>query len=163
MDEARTLISLDNKSKHMNISWHCEDDVKIRGDAQRVLQVLINLVNNARDASQPDSTISMRAEARGDRVRVSVSDEGIGIPKSIQDRIFDPFFTTKEAGEGTGLGLSLVFSIVEDLHGEIAIISPTNKTKGTGTEVVLHFPRYRDKSQDRADPAAEREASDESI
>ncbi|MEX2468474.1 MAG: ATP-binding protein [Pseudohongiellaceae bacterium] len=153
MEEAKTLISLDNKSKNMAISWHCDPDVSIRGDAQRILQVLINLVNNARDASQPDSTITMRAWAEGDKVYISVMDEGIGIPKSIQDRIFDPFFTTKEAGEGTGLGLSLVFSIVEDLHGEIDIISPTNKTKGTGTEVILRFPRYQEA----------REASNQSV
>lgn len=163
MEEAKTLISLDKKSKDMAISWHCDPDVSIRGDAQRILQVLINLVNNARDASQPDSTINMRAWAEGDKVYISVRDEGIGIPWSIQDRIFDPFFTTKEAGEGTGLGLSLVFSIVEDLHGEIDIISPTNKTKGTGTEVILRFPRYQEDPGDNTRKQEAREASNQSV
>ena len=56
------------------------------------------------------------------------------------------FFTTKEAGEGTGLGLSLVFSIVEDLGGDIDIISPINKSRGTGTQVVVWFSEYHDDS-----------------
>ena len=59
-------------------------------------------------------------------------------------KIYDPFFTTKEAGEGTGLGLSLVFSIVEDLNGDIDIISPIDKPKGTGTQVILRFPCYHE-------------------
>ena len=71
-----------------------------------------------------------------------IEDEGIGIPPAIRDRVFDPFFTTKEAGDGTGLGLSLVFSIVEDLHGNIDIISPTKAKPNHGTRVILKFPSY---------------------
>lgn len=143
MDEASTLVSLDKKSKEIELHWHCEPDILIRGDSQRILQVLVNLLNNARDASNTNSSVTMSAAIEGDQVRISVADEGIGIPAAIKNRVFDPFFTTKEAGEGTGLGLSLVLSIVEDLRGEIAIISPTNEPKGTGTEVVLRFPRSR--------------------
>ncbi len=106
MEEARTPVSLDKKSKDINIELHCDPRARIQGDAQRLLQVLVNLINNARDASQPNSTIQMRAVIEGDVVRLSVTDEGIGIPAAIKDRIFDLFFTTKEAGEGTGLGLS---------------------------------------------------------
>ena len=68
----------------------------------------------------------------------------MGIQPLIRDRIFDPFFTTKEAGKGTGLGLSLVFSIVEDLSGDIDIISPIDTDKGTGTQVVIRFPRLEE-------------------
>ena len=78
-------------------------------------------------------------------VEIAVVDEGIGIPVAIKDRVFDPFFTTKEAGEGTGLGLSLVFSIVEDLGGDIDIISPANEDTG-GTRVLLRFPCYHSDS-----------------
>ncbi len=150
MEEARTLISLDKKSKEHILELHCDESTKIRGDSQRLLQVLVNLINNARDASLPNSVISMRATTEGEQVRITVTDEGVGIPAAIQDRVFDPFFTTKEAGEGTGLGLSLVFSIVEDLRGEIDIISPVNKIKGTGTEVILRFPRYREEDEQTA-------------
>jgi len=162
MEEARTLVSLDKKSKDVNIELDCDPQARIRGDAQRLLQVLVNLINNARDASQPDSTILMRAVIEGDIVRLSVTDEGIGISAAIKDRVFDPFFTTKEAGEGTGLGLSLVFSIVEDLKGEIDIISPVDKISGNGTEVLLRFPLLKgdaetdgdDTGEDRDDNAA---------
>ena len=76
-------------------------------------------------------------------MQIVITDQGVGIPAAIRDRIFDPFFTTKEAGEGTGLGLSLVFSIVRDLNGDIDIISPVDTGKGTGTKVVIRFPKFQ--------------------
>jgi signal transduction histidine kinase len=104
--------------------------------------VLVNLINNARDASQPGGKIILQAVIEGKQVRIVVTDEGIGISAAIRDRVFEPFFTTKEAGEGTGLGLSLVYSIVEDLDGDIELISPVDKDRGTGTQVILRFPCY---------------------
>ena len=109
--------------------------------------MLVNLINNARDASQPKSTITLNATSEDEHVRITVTDHGVGISQSIRDRIFDPFFTTKEAGEGTGLGLSLVFSIIEDLDGDIDIISPVNKESGRGTSVIVTFPRVSDITQ----------------
>lgn len=150
MDEARTLISLDKKSKDLHFQLECEAEAKILGDSQRLLQVLVNLINNARDASRSNGKISLHAGVVGDQVRIVVTDEGIGIPEVIKDRIFEPFFTTKEAGEGTGLGLSLVFSIVEDLHGDIDIISPVDKNNGTGTQVILRFPCYHGESEPKS-------------
>lgn len=141
MAQAETLISLDLKSKELNLHIDCDPEARIFGDPQRLLQVLLNLINNARDASQANSRVSLQANIKGEIVEIAVTDEGIGIPVAIKDRIFDPFFTTKEAGEGTGLGLSLVFSIVEDLGGNIDIISPANENTG-GTQVILRFPCY---------------------
>lgn len=142
MEEARTLISLDKKSKDLQFLLDCDPEARILGDSQRLLQVLVNLINNARDASRINGKISLQAGIVEEQVRIAITDDGIGIPAVIRDRIFDPFFTTKEAGEGTGLGLSLVFSIVEDLHGDIDIISPVSKIDGTGTQVILRFPCY---------------------
>lgn len=146
MEEALTLVSLDKKSKEIRITIDCPENLCILGDSQRVLQVLINLLNNARDASQTGSHITMKAVAKGEMAEISVIDEGFGISEAIQDRVFDPFFTTKEAGEGTGLGLSLVFSIVEDLKGDVDIISPVDRTRGTGTCVRLKIPLYHEDS-----------------
>jgi signal transduction histidine kinase len=146
MQEALTLISLDKKSKDVEMQIECEDELQILGDAQKLLQVMVNLINNARDASVPGSNILMQAMRIGNRVKITVTDNGVGIPEAIRDRVFDPFFTTKEAGEGTGLGLSLVFSIVEDLGGDIDIISPINKSRGTGTQVVVWFSEFHDDS-----------------
>ena len=151
MEEARTLISLDKKSKDIEILIDCDPQARIMGDSQRILQVLINLLNNARDASKPNSGILMQAEIERDQVKIAITDEGFGISAAIRDRIFDPFFTTKEAGEGTGLGLSLVFSIVEDLSGDIDIISPVDKSNGTGTQVIIRFPCYHDDEDDDKD------------
>jgi PAS domain S-box-containing protein len=140
IEEAITLVSLDKKGKSMSYEVDCDADIQISGDAQRLLQVLLNLINNSRDASQPDSTINLSAIRSNNLITINIEDEGVGIPGAIRDRIFDPFFTTKEAGEGTGLGLSLVYSIVGDLHGNIDIISPTQPDTGRGTRVVLTFP-----------------------
>ena len=141
MQEANILISLDKKNKDLNYEIHCDPKAAILGDSQRLLQVLVNLINNARDASEQNDKISLVCSVDRDYVKIKVTDRGVGIEPLIRDRIFDPFFTTKEAGEGTGLGLSLVFSIVEDLNGDIDIISPVDMDKGTGTQVVLRFPR----------------------
>ena len=103
----------------------------------------MNLINNSRDASQPNSKILLIGSIEEDYVQIVITDQGVGIPAAIRDRIFDPFFTTKEAGEGTGLGLSLVFSIVRDLNGDIDIISPVDTEKGTGTRVVIRFPKFQ--------------------
>ena len=145
--QAQTLVSLDKKNKDMQLEIDCDPEAAILGDSQRLLQVLINLINNARDASQEGGTIVLAAKNMDTHINISVTDFGIGIPNAIKSRVFDPFFTTKEAGEGTGLGLSLVFSIVEDLNGNIDIISPVDRARGTGTQVLLRFPCYDPLSQ----------------
>ena len=145
MAQAQTLASLDRKNKELNLRIDCDPDAKVLGDSQRLLQVLINLINNARDASQANGEVLLQTRVLGETVEIAVVDEGIGIPLAIKDRVFDPFFTTKEAGEGTGLGLSLVFSIIEDLGGDIDIISPANEDTG-GTRVLLRFPCYHSDS-----------------
>ena len=145
--QAQTLVSLDKKNKDMQLEIDCDPEAAILGDSQRLLQVLINLINNARDASQAGGTIVLAVKNMGTHINISVTDFGIGIPNAIKSRVFDPFFTTKEAGEGTGLGLSLVFSIVEDLNGNIDIISPVDRARGTGTQVLLRFPCYDSQSE----------------
>ncbi|MDP4917985.1 MAG: ATP-binding protein, partial [Haliea sp.] len=79
--------------------------------AQRLLQVFVNLLGNARDASAAGGEVRIDAKATRSEVSVSVEDDGSGIPAALQSRVFEPFFTTKEPGEGTGLGLALVYSI----------------------------------------------------
>ena len=143
MEEANTLISLDKNHKNIVYEIECDPRARVFGDSQRLLQILVNLLNNSRDASHPNSKILLTGSIKGDYVQIAITDHGVGIPTAIRDRVFDPFFTTKEAGEGTGLGLSLVFSIVEDLSGDIDIISPVDTEKGTGTRVVIRFPKYQ--------------------
>jgi two-component system NtrC family sensor kinase len=77
-----------------------------------------------------------------DFVRVDVSDNGCGIPREHIDKIFDPFFTTKETGEGTGLGLSVSYGIVEKHGGRITVESEL----GEGTTFSVYLPVARERS-----------------
>ena len=104
--------------------------------------VLINLLYNARDASPPGGAIRVRSAARDGAIELTVEDEGSGIPKSIVDRLFEPFFTTKDPGKGTGLGLALVYSIVEEHYGQITIDSPADPERQRGTRIRISLPRY---------------------
>ena len=111
------------------------------GDRDRLETVLLNLINNAIDAvggsdAQGIITVSTaRVPIDGDEwVRISVSDNGPGVPTEILDRIFDPFFTTKPAGQGTGLGLFLSYGIVSDHRGRIEV---RNNAVGAVFDVYL--------------------------
>src|SRR5262245_8587629 len=127
----------------------------ILGDPTQVHQVLMNLGTNAVQAMPSGGTLhvslnAVRCEAgraatvgnvaAGEYVVLTVTDAGTGIPRDIIERIFDPFFTTKEVGTGTGLGLSLVHSIVADLDGAIDVVS----TLGQGSEFTVYLPRSGD-------------------
>lgn len=116
-----------------------DDLPRIRGNAQRVEQVMVNLVLNACEAL-PDPDCAVRVVTEHDRyggvVRVAVRDEGVGIPPEHLGRITDPFFTTKRDQGGTGLGLSVSAAIVTEHGGTIEFRSPP----GAGTTVVLTFP-----------------------
>jgi two-component system, NtrC family, sensor kinase len=99
-------------------------------------QVFLNLINNAAQAIPGTGKVTVRSEMDGGRVRVDVSDTGTGIPPDVQPRIFETYFTTKPAGEGTGLGLPIVKSIVVEHGGEV-----TFKTKaGEGTTFSVFLP-----------------------
>ncbi|WPQ64810.1 ATP-binding protein [Chitinophaga sancti] len=93
-------------------------------------QVWTNLIDNAVDAMQgrENSTLEIKTEKDGTCVKVSIIDNGPGIPENIQSRIFDPFFTTKEIGKGTGLGLDISCQIVKQHHGNIKVNSVPGKT-----------------------------------
>jgi two-component system NtrC family sensor kinase len=99
-------------------------------------QVFLNLINNAAQAIPGDGKVTVRSTVDGDRVRVDVSDTGTGIPEDVQPHIFETYFTTKPAGEGTGLGLPIVKTIVEEHGGEVSF-----RTRlGSGTTFTVFLP-----------------------
>lgn len=109
-------------------------------DGNRLKQVWLNLLMNARQAMPGGGRITIRTEnfeieAR-QAVRVTITDTGMGIDARTLPRIFDPFFTTKQTGEGTGLGLSVSFGIIEEHQGEILVDS----TPGKGTRFTVTLP-----------------------
>lgn len=113
----------------------------VMGDRDRLETVLLNVLNNAIDAviaCGDQGVVTVRTawmQLNGDEwVRVSISDNGAGVPAAIIDRIFDPFFTTKPAGQGTGLGLFLSYGIVSDHRGRIEV---RNDTVGAVFDVYL--------------------------
>jgi signal transduction histidine kinase len=138
IDEAIHLLQLNKDAKQVIFDNQCNNDQYALGDTQRLLQVIVNLLSNARDASPVNSVITLSCNTQGELVFLSVTDKGTGISKELQEQIFDPFFTTKEAGEGTGLGLSLVYSIIDDLGGHISVESPVDDTNG-GTRFTLRL------------------------
>lgn len=83
---------------------------------------------------------------------IDVIDEGHGIPEEKIDQIFDPFFTTKEPGEGTGLGLAMVYSIIEEHHGSIQVDSPAYPETGKGARFTITIPRYNKNDDDSLAP-----------
>ena len=108
-------------------------------DPHQIQQVLVNLINNARqaiEANQPAGWIRITTERAGNRVRVILQDSGPGIPPENLSKIFDPFFTTKEVGVGTGLGLSLCYGIIKE-HG--GTIRPVCKP-GEGATFIIELP-----------------------
>jgi PAS domain S-box-containing protein len=105
-------------------------------DSRRLKQVLLNLIMNAGQAIVTNGTINIRTRAENSSIIIEVEDDGPGISKDIQDKIFDPFFSTKEPGEGTGLGLSVSYGIIQEHDGEIMVRS----TPGHGTCFTLILP-----------------------
>jgi C4-dicarboxylate-specific signal transduction histidine kinase len=101
------------------------DELIVFGNAIQLEQVFINLLTNARDAlaDSPRKKIKIVSSRDAERITITVSDTGPGIPREIEQRIFDPFFTTKEVGTGTGLGLSITYSILKEYGGDISVRS----------------------------------------
>lgn len=113
---------------------------RIMSDPSMIEQVLINVLNNAVDATEVPGQITVTTNFDGSNARISVSDNGEGMPNDVIKKIFDPFFTTKAVGEGTGLGLSICHRLVERLRGAVSVISEP----GIGTEFVITLPENFD-------------------
>jgi signal transduction histidine kinase len=130
-------------NKRVEVIREVPDTLRVHANRNKLVQVLVNLLQNALDslkAKQFESDtarIEMCGEAVGSEIRLHVRDNGVGIDSSILDRIFDPFFTTKDVGQGMGLGLSISYRIVEEAGGRIEVKSEV----GQFTEFVLVFPR----------------------
>ncbi|MDD3517542.1 MAG: ATP-binding protein [Chromatiales bacterium] len=119
VEEAIGLVQLGDSGKQVRCINRVPSDLNIEGSYQRLLQVFVNLLTNAVHASDPGARVQVAGHMKGAHVEIEVEDEGHGIPPHLLDRIFEPFFTTKPPGEGTGLGLPVVYSIVHDHSGSI--------------------------------------------
>ncbi|MBE7413766.1 MAG: hypothetical protein HS130_00490 [Deltaproteobacteria bacterium] len=128
------------KSHSVETNIELREVPAVSGDPNRLEQVIINLVANAKDAMPGGGTLRVSTgtvEITGRRyARLVVEDTGEGIPEELIGRIFDPFVTTKEAGKGTGLGLSITSGIIKEHRGEIRVESE----RGRGTAFTITIP-----------------------
>jgi C4-dicarboxylate-specific signal transduction histidine kinase len=107
-------------------AWLADHLPAVHGSAQRLTQVVLNLLVNAKQAlaGREEGHVTVRTRHTRDLVEIVVADDGPGIPEAIRERIFDPFFTSKGPEEGTGLGLSIAFGIVRE-HGGVLAFEPS--------------------------------------
>jgi signal transduction histidine kinase len=110
-------------------------------------QVFMNILTNAIQAIKlkpvktDEETISIKTrDVENDQIEISIKDSGVGMTEEVKHRIFEPFFTTKDVGEGTGLGMAIVFKIIQKHAGKINIVSAPNE----GAEFIITLPhRYQ--------------------
>ena len=137
---------------------------RVKADPGQVEQVLLNLVVNARDAMPEGGSLVIRTAnvllessdlqpatpgSGGEHIMLSVTDSGMGMDHETQARIFEPFFTTKEAGRGTGLGLSMVYGVVEQSGGRVGVWSEP----GRGTTFRIYLPQVSSDEAMMVEPA----------
>lgn len=138
--------------EHITINFElCNNELPVMVDITQIEQVLLNLISNSKDAIEGKGEIEIKTEFfkidadfikrngfgyPGDYALIIVSDNGVGMSDEVKKRIFEPFFTTKDVNKGTGLGMSIVYSIIKQHNGYINIDS----NEGAGTRVFLYLP-----------------------
>ncbi len=150
-----TLTVIAHKLKLMHVELRTELDTglpQVPCDPSQIQQVIINLVMNGAEAlaGHEDGMVVIRTRrmADGSGVELQVEDNGEGIPEEFRDKVFDPFFTTKEEGKGVGLGLAVVYGIIEAHGGIISVESE----RGKGTVFTVNFPFGKGTSETAGPP-----------
>ena len=138
---ALSLVMAQGKVRDVELVKDFQTDLpKILGNKNQIQQVIVNLSNNAMDAMSEGGKLSLRtwetSVEGNDLIAIEVKDTGRGISPEIQPRIFEPFLTSKEVGQGTGLGLSLVYEIIQKHDGKICVESEVGK----GTTFFITLP-----------------------
>jgi PAS domain S-box-containing protein len=142
-----TVLGQQLKLRQIKVNLDLDENISpILGVRNRLEQVFINLVMNARDSIEEkremvhgeghEGVLSIRSYQEDGRVVAVVRDNGNGMPESVKEKIFEPFFTTKEVTKGTGLGLSISYGIIKDYEGTIEVESMA----GSGTIFKISFP-----------------------
>ena len=146
-ERALEILGQQLKVRGIEVHRDLEPDLPlVLADPDRLEQVFINLLINARDAieerwEQGDTVgkkkkISLKTSHKDGMVIIEVKDTGTGIPKTILGKIFEPFFTSKKVGQGTGLGLSISYGIVQDYGGTIKV----ETREGDGSNFIIRLP-----------------------
>lgn len=136
-----SLLILKNKFKNIiKIKRNYENIPEVLCNPGKISQVIINVLANAIDAlletKKENKKIIINTTFNKSNVKLSIEDNGPGIPDDIKVKIFDPFFTTKEIGKGTGLGLSISYNIIKEHKGKMEVITE----EGKGTKFIIILP-----------------------
>jgi PAS domain S-box-containing protein len=140
VEETLSLVAHPLKASQIQVVKQLTEGLPpVRGSANKLQQVFLNLFLNARDAMPSGGMLEVRSAVHNGSVEVEVVDTGNGITREHIHKIFDPFFTTKTSGRGTGLGLSVSYGIIKEHAGKIDVRS----TPGRGTSFHVEFPAVR--------------------
>ncbi|OUR96581.1 hypothetical protein A9Q84_09540 [Halobacteriovorax marinus] len=129
---------------NINIDFKFDESVEVLGDATQMQQIIMNFCTNSRDSigsQNGEILISSKVNSLGSEVQLIVSDNGAGISKEIQSKIYEPYFSTKPINKGTGMGLSIIHSIIVEMKGRIELFSEVNE----GAKFVITLPICKEK------------------
>ena len=144
---ALSMVQTQYKNHNIKVILEFKDDLEFAiGNKFKLEQVILNLLNNAKDAVEDreeagneinfKKQITIKTYSNPHNICIEIEDNGTGIPKENLDNIFDPFFTTKDPEKGTGLGLSIIYGIIQEMKGEISVSSEKNKF----TKFIIKLP-----------------------
>ena len=140
VEDVIEIVAYQLRTSNVEVKLHLAPQLPgLLADGHQIQQVMINLINNARqaiEAHQPAGRITVTTESNSKAIRIAVQDNGPGISPENLKRIFDPFFTTKEVGKGTGLGLSLCYGLIKEHGGSII---PSSQP-GQGATFTIELP-----------------------
>ncbi len=136
LENTLDLVKYDKNFRKIEMKTDVKDMPPLKIDPDRIQQVFLNLVLNARDAMPDGGRLDISLRRTNGQVEMVFADTGGGIDAEIKDKVFDPFFSTKGPSRGTGLGLSICYSIVKDHGGTIEIESEKDK----GTKFIIRIP-----------------------
>jgi signal transduction histidine kinase len=135
--ETLFLVTHQLEREGITLNERLQSDIPpVMGHEGKMQQIFTNIIINALQAMKDGGSITASTETDGESVIIRIQDTGVGIPQENLNKIFEPFFTTKEIGQGTGLGLSVTYGLVQDMDGSIELES----TVGVGTTFTIKFP-----------------------
>ncbi len=149
--ETLEMLSEIYRNDGIKITMKIDRELSTHGNPGRLQQVLVNLLNNARDAlgHSQFKELTISAAKVGATIIVKISDTGPGIEKHLREKIFEPFFTTKDVNKGTGIGLSLALSIIKDHQGELTL----DTSAGQGATFIIKLPLHNTTDVDIKQPS----------
>ena len=145
--EALRLVCLSPETRRLHFDCVIPEHACVLADGNLLMQVFVNLINNACDASPDGGTVKIKGHIREQELIIETIDQGRGIEEQHREHVFEPFFTTKPVGKGTGLGLSLAYSIISNHGGKLRLDDNSadtdadgNQNNRIGTRMIITLP-----------------------